>query len=361
MLPRILLLAVLLATACATAPAPPAPRPRTGVPVLTWHNLKERLTERDGSMTESYAGFEAMLHFLKENGFRSVFPGEAGRSGGRPVILTFDDGHRDSALGAAALLERYGFRGIFFVIPNRTRPEPGNFLGPDDLVRLVRAGHRVAPHGYDHRSMATSATEVAATLARSARMTGESARTAPSTLDFAFPFGHYLPEVAEAAGQHFRYLHTVNPGYWDGRSALLPRMLIMPGVDPALFREYVLGGADYRPILEPLFANGAVAEVVSFAARGAPVPDSIRIFAISADAEGRSYTLRLLGENLRVHGDTVTVALGAHMRRHHGPGREVISYALVTRRDGRLRYLTPGILNWIRDPAAPRQGKEDAS
>ncbi|HEX8213056.1 MAG TPA: polysaccharide deacetylase family protein [Longimicrobium sp.] len=351
---RTLLLAVLLATGCATAPAPSAPRPSTGIPVLTWHNLKDHLTEGDGSMTESYASFEAMLRFLRENGFRSVFPEAAGTPGGRPVILTFDDGHRESALGAAALLERYGFRGIFFVIPNRTRAEPGNFLSPDDLVRLSRAGHRIAPHGYDHRSMATSVTEVAATLARSAGMTGESARTAPSVLDFAFPFGHYLPEVAEAVGQRFRYLHTVNPGYWDGRSALLPRMLIMPAVDPALFRDYVLGGADYRPILEPLFADGAVAETVSFTARGAPVPDSIQIFAISADAEGRSYTIRPLGENLRINGDTVTVALGAHMRRYHGPGREVISYALVTRRDGRLRYLSPGVLNWIRDPGAPR-------
>jgi peptidoglycan/xylan/chitin deacetylase (PgdA/CDA1 family) len=357
MLPRTLLLAVLLATGCATARAPSAPPPpsgQTAIPVLTWHNLKDRLAEGDGSMTESYAGFEAMLRFLRENGFRSVFPEEAGTSTGRPVILTFDDGHRESALGAAALLERYGFRGIFFVIPNRTRAESGNFLSPDDLVRLARAGHRVAPHGYDHRSMASSVTEVAATLARSARMTGESARTAPPTLDFAFPFGHYLPEVAEAVGQRFRYLHTVNPGYWDGRSALVPRMLIMPAVDPALFREYVLGGAGYRPTLEPLFANGAVAETVSFAARGAPVPDSIQIFAISADAEGRSYTIRPLGENLRIHGDTVTVALGAHMRRYHGPARDAISYALVTRRDGRLRYLTPGILNWIRDPATPR-------
>jgi peptidoglycan/xylan/chitin deacetylase (PgdA/CDA1 family) len=353
MLPRTLLLALLLAAGCATAPPPSAPRVRpTAVPVLTWHNLKDRLAEGDGSMTESYAGFESMLRFLRENGFRSVFPEAAGTSGGRPVILTFDDGHRESALGAAALLERYGFRGIFFVIPNRTRPEPGSFLSAGDVVRLARAGHRVAPHGYDHRSMASSVTEVAATLARSARMTGESARTPP--LDFAFPFGHYLPEVAEAVGQRFRYLHTVNPGYWDGRSALLPRMLIMPAVDPALFRAYVLGAADYRPFLEPLFANGAVAETISFTARGAPVPDSIQIFAISADAEGRSYTIRPLGENLRIHGDTVTVSLSAHVRRHHGPDRDAISYALVTRRGGHLRYLTPGVLNWIRDPAAPR-------
>jgi peptidoglycan/xylan/chitin deacetylase (PgdA/CDA1 family) len=353
---RSLVLAALLcgcAPAAARGPSAPANVRGVGIPVLTWHNLKEAPAPGDGAMTESYARFEGMLRFLAENGFRSVFPEEVagGRAPrGRPVILTFDDGHRASALGAAALMERYGFRGIFFVIPNRTRSGNAVFLSPEDAARLARAGHRVAPHGYDHRSMATSVAEVAATLARSARLTGEDARTAPATVDFAFPFGHYTAEVAEAAAQRFRYLHTVNPGYWDGRSALVPRMLVMPGVDEALFRDYVLEGAAYRPVLEPLFADGAVAPTVEFTSRGRPVPDSIEIFAISADAEGRSYTVRPLGASLQVRGDTVRVDLAAHMERFHGPGRHVISYALVTRGGGRLRYLTPGLLNWIRQP-----------
>ena len=358
---RVLALAM-LALCCAGVPAsaqqPAEPGPTApdtaaaqgmaaGIPVLAWHRFADRPTEEPGSLTESFARFEEMLGFLEREGFRSVFPEQARTDGGRQVVLTFDDGPEES-LRAAAMLERHGFRGIFFVIPARTRDDAGDYLTPDEVRGLARAGHRVAAHGYEHRSMASSQEEVAATVARSRRELGE---TTASPLDFAFPFGHYTPEVARTVGRSFRHLHTVNPGYWDGRSALLPRMLIMSGVDPALYREYVLGGTRYRPRLEPLTPDGAVTDRVAFRLRGGPLPSGVELFAVSADAEGRSYVAHPLGTSLEVRGDTVWVDLAAHMRRFYAPERSAISYALVTREGGEISYLSPGIQHWIRDPA----------
>ncbi|HEV2148203.1 MAG TPA: polysaccharide deacetylase family protein, partial [Longimicrobiaceae bacterium] len=333
------------------APAPVrGEAPAAGVPVLAWHFFRDRPTPEDGPLTESFAGFEETLVFLRENGFRSVFP-EQVRPGGVPqVILTFDDGRRES-LRAAEILERHGFRGIFFVIPARTVPRSEHFLGPEEVRRLARAGHRVAAHGYEHRSMPASGTEVAASLVRSLPMlrawTG--AADAP---DFAFPFGHYTPEVAEALAGSYRYLHTVNPGYWDGASPLLPRMLIMSSVEPALYRDYLLGGGRYAPVLEPLSADGAVAGRVAFRARTLPLPEGVELFSISADATGRSYVSHPLGESLQLRGDTVWVDLAAHMGRYYSPQRAALSYALVARGGGGLRYLSPGVQHWLRDPAA---------
>lgn len=320
---------------------------QAGIPVLAWHRFADRPPEEPGSLTEPFARFEEMLSFLEREGFRSVFPEQARPDGGRQVVLTFDDGPEES-LRAAAMLERHGFRGIFFVIPARTRDDADGYLTPEEVRGLARAGHRVAAHGYEHRSMASSEEEVAAVVARSRRELGERIAT---PLDFAFPFGHYTPEVARAVGRSFRYLHTVNPGYWDGRSALLPRMLIMSGVDPALYREYVLGGARYRPRLEPLTPDGAVVERVAFRLSGGPLPPSVELFSVSADAEGRSYVAHPLGTSLAVRGDTVWVDLAAHMRRFYAPERSAIGYALVAREGGRIRYLSPGIQHWIRDPA----------
>jgi peptidoglycan/xylan/chitin deacetylase (PgdA/CDA1 family) len=324
---------------------------RGGVPVLAWHNFADSASPQEGSLTESYAAFEEIVAFLAGNGFRSVFPEEV-RMGAdraeRQVILTFDDGTRGQ-LRAAEILERHGFRGIFFVIPTRTGSDE-RFLSADDLERLSRAGHRVAAHGWQHRSLPGSGTEVAASLVRSTRLLGEGAQRS-ARYDFAFPFGHYTAEIAEAVAGSYRYLHTVNPGYWDGASALLPRMLIMTGVDPALFREYVLGGAHYRPTLRPLTPDGEVTGRVAFLARGR-VPDGLELFAITADASGRSYVSRPLGEDVRVAGDTVWLDLAGYMGRHYPPGRAVISYALMTREGGALRYASPGMLNWISDPIA---------
>ena len=323
-----------------------------GVPVLAWHGFADTVTAESGTLTESYAAFEEMVAFMAENGFRSAFPEEVrmGAEGaGRQVILTFDDGTRGQ-LRAAEILERYGMRGIFFVIPTRAATGDPRFLNEDDLERLSRAGHRVAAHGWQHRSLPGSGTEVAASLVRSTRLLGPGAQ-ASARYDFAFPFGHYTAEIAEAVAGSYRYLHTVNPGYWDGASALLPRMLIMSNVDPALFREYVLNGAHYRPTLRPLTPDGEVAGRVAFLSSG-PVPDGLELFAITADASERSYVSRPVGEDVRVAGDTVWLDLAGYMGRHYPPGRAVISYALMTRENGALRYASPGMLNWIGDPIA---------
>lgn len=348
--PLLLLFALLSACALPGGPRSVAPCEGCGgVPVLAWHGFADSVGARDGTLTETYAAFEEMVAFLAGNGFRSVFPEQARVGRGRQVILTFDDGTRGQ-LRAAEILERHGFRGIFFVIPTRTAGGDPRFMDAADLERLARAGHRVASHGYQHRSLPGSGTEVAASLVRSTRMLGERAQPW-ARYDFAFPFGHYTTEIAEAVAGGYRYLHTVNPGYWDGASPLLPRMLVMSGVEPALFREYVLGGAHYRPTLRPLTPDGEVAGRIAFLARG-PVPEGLELFAITADASGRSYVSRRLGEDVRVAGDTVWVDLAGYMARHYPPGRAVISYALVTRENGRLRYASPGMLNWIGDPIA---------
>lgn len=356
----IALAALAVLAACIPPRAPHAPAPlnalrasadEVGIPVLTWHGFADSLDERSGNLTETYARFEQTLAWLRAQGFRSVFPGEVrpGDDRGRMVVLTFDDGPKDH-LRAAEILERHGFRGIFFVIPTRIREGNPRHLTPGEVGRLVRGGHRVAAHGYEHRSMAGSGTEVAGTLARSRGLVGRWGDAGVAGEDFAFPFGHYTPEVADAVAGGFRYLHTVDPGYWDGRSALVPRVLVMNDIDLSFFQDYVLGGAGNLPAWEPLFPSGGMGDSLAFLTHGAPVPADVELFAVSPDAEGRSYASHPLGDALRVRGDTAWVDMGGHVRRWYPAARVALGYALVTRADGRIRYLTPGLLHWVHDP-----------
>ncbi len=324
-----------------------------GIPVLTWHAFSDHPPAR-GNLTETYARFEEMLRFLERHHVHSVFPDEVkpGADRRRMVVLTFDDGTAGQ-LRAAEMMERHGFRGVFFVIPDRAGRGDARYLDSAGVARLARARHRVAPHGYAHRSMAMFPDEVDSTLRRSAAMIARQSGQPLADADFAFPFGHYTTEVVRRVEGGFRYLHTVDPGYWDGSSPLLPRMLVMTDVDLRLFERYVLGGARYRPTLRPLGAPGAVGDSVPFLAPGGRVPRGVQVFAVTADAQNRSYVTHPAAEFIRVRGDTAWFDLAGYMRRNYPPGRAVISYALVVR-DGRgVRYLTPGMLSWLREPPAP--------
>lgn len=329
----------------------PAKASEAGIPVLTWHGFAERLPPR-GNLTATYAEFERMMAFLARHRFRSVFPDQVrpGDDRRRMVVLTFDDGTVEQ-LRAAEIMERYGFRGVFFVIPDRAGRGDARYLDSAAVTRLARAGHRVAPHGFAHRSMAIDTGEVEATLRWSAATVARQAAQPPMGADFAFPFGHYTSGVARRVGGAFRYLHTVDPGYWDGASPLLPRLLLMSDVDRRVYRDYLLGGGRGGPVLRPLTPPGEVADSVAFLAPCGFDPRPVHVFAVTADADDRSYVTHPAGGFIRVRGDTAWLDLAGYMRRTYTPGRAVISYALVVRDGRRVRYLTPGLLHWLRDPA----------
>jgi hypothetical protein len=104
-------------------------------------------------------------------------------------------------------------------------------------------------------------------------------------------------------------------------------------------------------VLRPLTAPGEVADSVAFLAPRGFDPRPVHVFAVTADADDRSYVTHPAGGFVRVRGDTAWLDLAGYMRRTYPPGRAVISYALVVRDGRRVRYLTPGLLHWLRDPA----------
>ncbi len=327
--------------------------PMSGIPVFLWHYFTDSITSGTSGLTETYDRFDELVRTMKEQRFVSVFPEDARPprvGGGRQVILTFDDGRKEQ-LRAAATLEKYGYRGVFFIVPTRTHESSDTYLTRDDITRLARAGHRIAVHGNDHRSLASSGSESAASVAQAYRILSDSGGLRPSAVEFAMPFGHYTPEVIEALSTRYRYLMSVNPGYWDGASLRIPRMLIFYGTPLSVYREYLTAGAAYQPVLTPLTSDGALADTIRFRVDNGPVPQGIELLAVSPDTSGRPYQARPVTDAIAVHGDTLVLDLRKHRDRFFPPDRNVIAYALVTRSGNGFRYLSPGVMHWLEDPS----------
>ncbi|MEX1276165.1 MAG: polysaccharide deacetylase family protein [Bacteroidota bacterium] len=323
---------------------------RSPVPVLCYHGFADDTTGVTGKLTEQYARFEDMLRFLARSGYQSVFPEEMQsppEAISRPVVITFDDGRKDQ-LRAAEMMHRYGFKGIFFIIPARIEAESDKSMTPTDLRQLVAWGHQIGVHGFAHQSLPSSQEETEASVSTSLEQLTASNSGQSSFLNFAYPFGHYDTATYRRTAAVYPFLHTVNPGYWDGVSNLLPRMLITSDNPGDFFKTYVLGSTEFQPVLELVTANGSTADRVEFRSRKPIVIEHVELLSVSADKDGYHYAIHPAASALHIEGSKVMLNLSGHLQRYYHDTRTVISYALVERRErGEIVYLSPGVMHWV--------------
>ena len=91
-------------------------------PVLMYHSISNQgAWIREPSLVVPVNAFDAQMKWLTRLGYHGLFLDELyecrrqGRSTGRAVALTFDDGYLDNWIGAYHVLERYRMKGTIFV------------------------------------------------------------------------------------------------------------------------------------------------------------------------------------------------------------------------------------------------------
>lgn len=141
-------------------PPPDGVRRETRVPILMYHYISTPPPDADAirrDLSVPPEQFEAHLRYLKENGYRSISlhqlllhltRGEPLPE--KPVILTFDDGYRDNFENAFPLLEKYGFKGTFFLITNFIDEGRPVYMTWEQVKKMRKAGHEIGAHSRDH-------------------------------------------------------------------------------------------------------------------------------------------------------------------------------------------------------------------
>lgn len=133
----------------------------------------------------------------------------------RPVLsMTFDDIPRSAATTGAALLERRGLRGSFYVCGGL---EGGVLDGQplfvrEDLHRLHAAGHEIGCHSFTHpRLPALDAAAIGAELERN-RDWLRAALPGHVPESFAFPYGAASIGARRAVARHYGVARGVHAG-----------------------------------------------------------------------------------------------------------------------------------------------------
>ena len=129
---------------------------RHQVPILCYHRIENKNTSSD--YTVSVASFKEQMKLLADSGYHTILPDQlydylakGTPLPPKPFMLTFDDTRLEQYTIAAPEMEKYGFRGVFFVMTIPIgRP---NYMNSEQIKELSDKGHVIGSHTWDHHNV----------------------------------------------------------------------------------------------------------------------------------------------------------------------------------------------------------------
>jgi peptidoglycan/xylan/chitin deacetylase (PgdA/CDA1 family) len=210
------------------------------VPVLCYHHIRDakpRDSENMKSYSVSPSSFASQMKALSDSGFTSILPDQLydyllynGVLPPKPVMITFDDTDGEQYSIGAAEMQKFGFRGVFFIMTVAiNRP---NYMTKEQIRNLSDSGHVIAAHTWDHHMVTKYAgTDWDIQLSKPTKQL--EAITGKPVKYFAYPFGLWnkaaIPEL-KSRGYQLAFilstkrdstepLHTIRrmivPGTWS--------------------------------------------------------------------------------------------------------------------------------------------------
>jgi peptidoglycan/xylan/chitin deacetylase (PgdA/CDA1 family) len=122
------------------------------VPVICYHRISDG---KKGDYTVNPATFAAHMKILADSGYHSISPAQLydylvfnKALPEKPVLISFDDSRLEHSVIAAPLMEKYGFRGVFFIMTITYNKK--NYMTKEQIGQLANAGHTIGLHSWDH-------------------------------------------------------------------------------------------------------------------------------------------------------------------------------------------------------------------
>jgi peptidoglycan/xylan/chitin deacetylase (PgdA/CDA1 family) len=218
---------------------------RKQIPILCYHQIRD-WKDSDSKTARPYIvpvdQFRAQMKALSDSGYTTILPDQlyAYLAAGIPVpekavMLTFDDGDKDQYTTGLPELDKYRFKGVFFIMT--VSIGRSIYMTKDQIRSLSDKGHVIGSHTWDHKNVKKFeagdwATQIEKPSRQLEEITGKPIRY------FAYPFGLWKPEVIPSLKERgmvaaFQLavkrdendpLHTIRriivPGTWDGQGLI---------------------------------------------------------------------------------------------------------------------------------------------
>lgn len=204
------------------------------VPVLCYHRIEDG---KKGDYTVSPATFSAHMQVLADSGYTSILPAQLydyllynKDLPEKPVMITFDDSRTEHFNIAAPVMEKLGFRGVFFIMTITYNKK--NYMTTEEIAELSANGHEIGLHSWDHTMATKYMTEEDWKKNVADPKLKLEGFTAKPVEYWAYPNGVFNHEAAEGLSKHFKISFILT----SKRDTILPlqtvRRMIVPEMTP---------------------------------------------------------------------------------------------------------------------------------
>jgi peptidoglycan/xylan/chitin deacetylase (PgdA/CDA1 family) len=179
------------------------------VPVLCYHAIRE-VQKGDSGDQKAYSvspeNFALQMKTLSENGYTTITPDQlkdyyAGHQPlpEKPIMITFDDGRKEQYTIGAETMDKYGFKGVFFIMT--VSLGRNHYMSRDDVKALSAKGHIIGCHTWDHHKVTSYKGEDWTLQLSKPKKQLEDLTQKPVTA-FAYPYGVWDPIAADSLKSH---------------------------------------------------------------------------------------------------------------------------------------------------------------
>lgn len=194
------------------------------IPVLVYHRVIPKVSSIYDYTPEQ---LEEHLKYLSDHGYTSItalqmvdLMDNPEQFSPKPVVLTFDDGHKSHYANVYPLLKKYGFKGTFFIYTDLIAAKSEKQLTWDELREMRQNGMDIQSHTKSHPFLTrTLKNETkAAYQKRLIREIQGSKQIIEEQLEqkvelLAYPYGWFNQDIENLAVQTgYRGIFTVNWG-----------------------------------------------------------------------------------------------------------------------------------------------------
>jgi peptidoglycan/xylan/chitin deacetylase (PgdA/CDA1 family) len=178
------------------------------IPVLCYHNIRTHPVRED-ELTISETRLDSQLSYLKNSGYQTISPEQLYNHfkydsviPQRSFLITFDDTHKEHYLIAQPLLDKYGFKAVFFIMTICI--DKPNYLTTSQIKELSVRGHIIGAHTWDHPNLAKKDSiqwnlEIEKPIFQLEKITGKKVET------FAYPYGAWSEKaITELKDHHIK-------------------------------------------------------------------------------------------------------------------------------------------------------------